>query len=214
MSRGHHRDRAAPEAALSGWDAGEALASTFYFDRHFNRRAVKLLPGEYYTTHEDMALTTVLGSCVSACLRDAEAGVGGMNHFMLPDAGSNGASARYGSYAMELLVNELLKQGARRGRLEAKVFGGGHVVRSFSSNSVGSRNVDFVRSYLATERIPIIAEDLGDRYARKLCYLPISGQAFMRRIESQGVVADLAQEQAYGSRLQKAPVAGDIELFD
>lgn len=203
--------------AHSGWEGGDARAKLNYFDRHFQKMAMKLLPGEYFVTDEDIALVTVLGSCVAACLRDPQTGVGGMNHFMLPAVESSGmaaASARYGSYAMELLVNDLLKHGARRERIEAKVFGGGQVLAGFTTNHVGARNVAFVREYLKTERIYVAAEDLGDTYARKVCYLPHSGQAFMRRIESTQVSADLATERAYGTRLGSETLQGDVELFD
>ncbi len=207
---------ASPTRNLWEKDSGDARAKLRYFDRQFQRDAVKLLPGEYYTTNEDVALVTILGSCVSACIHDPEAGVGGMNHFMLPTAevdSPSSASARYGSYAMELLVNELLKRGARRERLEAKIFGGGQVLPSFSSHHVGARNVVFVRNYLSTERIFVAAEDLGDLYARKVCFLPHSGQAFMRRIESVHATADLASESAYSKRLRTRPDHGDVELF-
>jgi len=206
-----------PARKSSGWDSSSDshLASMHYYDRAFQRQAVKILPGEYFTTShkQDLALVTVLGSCVAACVRDTIAGIGGMNHFMLPDAEGGTSSARYGSYAMELLVNELLKAGAKRDRLEAKVFGGGHVLRHMPTNPVGSRNIKFVRDYLALERIPIVASDLGSDYARKVCYLPASGQAFMRRVDIAKVGEDLASESAYGQFLKTKPVAGDIELF-
>lgn len=201
----------------SGWDAdkGNSRATMRYFDRHFAKEAVKLLPGEYFTTHENIALVTVLGSCVSACIRDRQLRIGGMNHFMLPEAeGAAIASARYGSYAMELLLNELLKAGARRETLEAKLFGGGHVLRHMPSNPVGRRNIEFVRNYLHTEHIHVIGEDLGHDYARKVCYMPFSGQAFMRRVDISNVGEELASERAYGQRLKARPVAGDIELFN
>jgi chemotaxis protein CheD len=197
-------------------DNSDARAKLRYFDRQFQRDAVKLLPGEFFTTGEDVALVTVLGSCISACIHDPEAQIGGMNHFMLPASeldGIAGASARYGSFAMELLVNDLLKLGARRQRLEAKIFGGGQVLPGFSSNHVGARNVAFIRQYLSTERIFVAAEDLGDIYARKVCFLPHSGQAFMRRIESAHAAADLASESAYGKRLRTQRDHGDVELF-
>lgn len=208
-----------PANSTSGWhvDGSQSRATMRYYDRLFQRTAVKLLPGEYYTTDEDVALVTVLGSCVSACLRDPDVGVGGMNHFMLPGSETDslaGASARYGNYAMELLVNDLLKRGAKRNRLEAKVFGGGQVLAGFTSNHVGARNIVFVREYLETEHIFVAAEDLGDVHARKLCYLPHSGQAFVRRLESTLATDELASETAYGRRLRVQPTQGDVELFD
>ena len=108
-----------------------------------------MLPGEYIVTDRDVMLVTVLGSCVSACIRDPLAQVGGMNHFMLPDLENGGVaneSARYGSYAMEMLINELLKRGAARNRLECKVFGGGAVLAGFTVSNVGKRNGQFVQA--------------------------------------------------------------------
>ena len=109
----------------------DCFATNLYFDRTYDSHAVKVLPGEFYATPKDLLLVTVLGSCVAACIRDPELGIGGMNHFMLPDtdsAGPAGNAARYGSYAMEMLINQLIKLGAVRARLEAKVFGGGAVI--------------------------------------------------------------------------------------
>ena len=120
----------------------EHLATNFYYDRTFDCDAAKILPGEYYFSGKDMVIVTVLGSCVSACIRDRVSGIGGMNHFMLPDGGGDenspvSASMRYGNYAMEILINELLKAGARRENFEAKVFGGGNVLRGFTAINVG-----------------------------------------------------------------------------
>lgn len=198
--------------------AGDGWASYAYYDRQVDRPAIKLLPGEFYVTSEDIALGTVLGSCVSACIHDPVVQVGGMNHFMLPDAEGGGSSARYGSYAMEVLINELLKHGASRANLRAKVFGGGAVLKGFTDSNVGARNVAFVQAYLKAERIPVIASDLGDVCPRKICYLPVEGRAMVRRLTVAAITPDLADvqtlETAYRSRLVKAPVAGSVELFD
>jgi chemotaxis protein CheD len=187
-----------------------------YFERQFGLNATKLLPGEFYVTADDHVLTTVLGSCVAACILDTEAGIGGMNHFMLPDAGEGvvSGSARYGSYAMELLINDLLKAGARRGALAAKLFGGGNVLQSFTTNQVGTRNVEFVHAYLQAERIPVLAEDVLDVYPRKIFFFPRSGRALVRRLPPAVVAVDLADERAYGSRLRSEPVQGGVELFE
>jgi chemotaxis protein CheD len=137
-------------------DTNSQFATNVYYDRTFDCDAAKILPGEYYYTPKDMLIVTVLGSCVSACIRDRVKGLGGMNHFMLPDGGDPGnpvsASMRYGTYAMEVLINDLLKAGARREHLEAKVFGGGAVLRGFSAMNVGERNAAFVMQFLKTER--------------------------------------------------------------
>src|SRR5690606_20104452 len=118
--------------------------------------------------------TTTLGSCIAACLWDRRARIGGMNHFMLPEG--EGESGRYGAYAMELLINELQRRGARRAFLEAKVFGGGQVISGMNSLNVGERNTRFVLAYLRTEAIPVVSQDVLDVHARKVCFLPASGK--------------------------------------
>jgi len=169
----------------------EAIATRTYFDREFDRQAIKLLPNEYYVTSQDVVLTTVLGSCVAACIRDEKAGVGGMNHFMLPEDEGGGAdrmlsaSMRYGCYALEVLINELLKMGARRERLEAKVFGGGAVLASMTTLNIGDRNAEFVLRYLKTEEIRVAAQDLRGPHARRVSYFPLSGLALVRRLTRQ-----------------------------
>lgn len=194
----------------------EHLATNRYFDRRFESQAVKVLPGEYYVTRRDMVLVTVLGSCVTACIRDIDAGVGGMNHFMLPEeAGRDvvSVSARYGTFAMEVLINHLQKLGARRDRLEAKVFGGGAVLDSLVSSNVGERNAEFVLNYLKTEKIPVVAKDLLDSYPRKVYYFPQSGRVMVRKLHRVHNDTLFTREKAYRSRLAGAKVDGDIELF-
>lgn len=194
----------------------EHLAGNRYFDRQFEVEAVKVLPGEYYVTASNMVLVTVLGSCVSACVRDREKGVGGMNHFMLADGGDNGAlspSARYGTYAMEILINHLLKIGARKSALEAKVFGGGRVMASLTSSQVGERNARFVMDFLATEGIPVAAQDLLDVYPRKVYYFPDTGRVLVKKLVRMHNDTLMRREKEYAARLVEAPVAGEIELF-
>jgi chemotaxis protein CheD len=195
----------------------EVLAPNHYYDRNFDTEAAKILPGEYYATARDMMLVTVLGSCVSACIRDPAAGVGGMNHFMLPENSDIhnplSASARYGSYAMEMLVNQLLKLGASRSRLEAKVFGGGAVIRGFTMHNVGERNSDFVLDYLKRERIRVLAEDLRDIFPRKVYFFPASGKVLVKKLKQVHNNTILQREQEYGSRLSTADMAGEVELF-
>jgi len=184
-----------------------------YYDNRFDAHAIKVLPGEYVVSGEDLMLVTLLGSCVSACVRDPLAGVGGMNHFMLPDSESGeGGSARYGAYAMEILVNELLKRGAARSRLEAKVFGGGAVLASLSSSNVGERNAAFVLRYLADEGVPVLAQDLGDICPRRVHYFPRSGRVMLRRLPAARAEV-VSSESLYQSRLRQTPATGDVELF-
>ncbi len=196
----------------------EQLAPNLYFDRNFNLDAAKLMPGEYYVTGRNMVLTTVLGSCVAACIRDYHSGIGGMNHFMLPDNNADdssplSASARYGTYAMEILLNQLAKLGARRANLEAKVFGGGNVLRGFTVANVGQRNADFVLEFLATEKIRLLAQDLVDIYPRKVYYFPASGKVIVKKLRSIHNDTIFEREEGYGSRLRKSKIEGDVELF-
>ena len=195
-------------------------ASFFYWDAHFRNDAVKVLPGEYFVHNEDLLITTTLGSCIAACLWDRHARVGGINHFMLPDGGSGGgdsggSAGRYGGYAMEVLINELQKRGATRATLEAKVFGGGAVISGMSSLNVGERNTRFVIDYLQTERIPIVAKDVLEIYPRKVCFLPASGKAMVKRLAPTHAAELAAQERAAAQRSQVATgaAAGSVDLF-
>jgi len=186
-------------------------ASFFFFDSHFKNAAVKVLPGEYFVEGEDLLIMTTLGSCIAACLWDRTAMVGGMNHFMLPEG--NGESGRYGTFAMELLINEMMKRGASKGRMEAKVFGGGAVISGMNSLNVGERNTNFVLDFLKTERIPVVSKDVMDVYPRKVCFLPKSGKAMVKRLAAANE-ALVQQDQVAVQRVQ--PVAssgGSIDLF-
>ncbi|MDO9311249.1 MAG: chemoreceptor glutamine deamidase CheD [Nitrosomonas sp.] len=196
----------------------EQVATNFYFDKSFNSQAVKLLPGEYYVTDKDMLLVTVLGSCVAACIRDCYSGIGGMNHFMLPDGGGDAgnplnASARYGTYAMEILINQLLKLGARRCNLEAKVFGGGNVLDGLTVANVGPRNADFVLKFLQTEKIRVVAKDLVDIYPRKVYFFPKNSKVMVKKLRNTHNTTISQREKDYRQRLRKVDSGGDIELF-
>lgn len=199
--------------------ATDAFASRLYFDRSFGCQGAKVLPGEYYVTGNNMLITTVLGSCVSACLRDPVSGIGGMNHFMLPDGGDADSpvstSMRYGAYAMEMLINRLLKAGVRRENLECKVFGGGAVIRGMTSINVGDRNAAFVRRYLKAEGIPIVAADLNSTYPRKIVFFPKTGKVMMKKLDNDAQDQSMIQnENEYAKRINvTTEVAGDVELF-
>jgi chemotaxis protein CheD len=195
----------------------EHFATNVYYDRTFDRDAAKILPGEYYFTGKDMLIVTVLGSCVAACIRDRVSGIGGMNHFMLPDSGDGdgpvSASMRYGTYAMEILINHLLKAGAKRENLEAKVFGGGNVLRGFIAINVGERNAQFVRDYLKAENIRITAEDLNDIHPRKVYFFPRTGKVLVKKLKQLNNNTLVNREQDYAQRLRTSTVSGDVELF-
>jgi len=194
-----------------------------FWDSQLNSWTVKILPGEYYVTRGEEAISTVLGSCISACIRDPVKNVGGMNHFMLPEDASTGPNnwldpaiglaTRYGSYAMESLVNDLLKLGAIRERLEIKVFGGGRVLSGMTD--VGARNIAFVRSYIQLEGYRIAAEDLGGIQPRKVVYFPASGRAKMRRLRPVENRIISHHEQLYLASIgSTAAGGGEVELFD
>ncbi len=192
--------------------SGLPIATNLYFDNHFERRGVKLLPNEFYTTGEDMVLVTVLGSCVAACIHDRTAGIGGMNHFMLPDDGDNPAAAasdsmRYGAFAMEVLINELIKMGGRRERFEAKVFGGAAVLAGMTTINIGDRNAEFVRRYLALEKIRIVAEDLQGQHPRKVAFMPATGQAMVKKLRLQQEPNVAEREQALARQVAEARAA-------
>lgn len=200
------------------WDSSfEASAGRRFFDTASSTWMVKVFPGEFYVTKEaDVVLLTVLGSCVSACIRDPVAGVGGMNHFMLPQHrsgawGSDLKSTRFGNFAMEKLINELIKSGAVRQRMEIKVFGGGNVIDT--SNAVGSDNAEFVLQYLEAEGLRCVAQDLGGTLPRRIHYYPASGRVVRRLLgTSERQVVDL-EEKDYRDRLQHRQPSGEIELF-
>ncbi|MEQ1917016.1 MAG: chemoreceptor glutamine deamidase CheD [Gallionella sp.] len=203
---------------MSNHDYEEVVSPNRYFDRNFNVEAVKILPGEYFVTGRDMVLVTVLGSCVAACIRDKVSGIGGMNHFMLPDSNNEGGNpvgmaGRYGSYAMELMINQLLKSGARRCNLEAKVFGGGNVLRGFTVANVGQRNSEFVLDYLHNENIELKAQDLLDIYPRKVYYFPKTGRTLVKQLRSVHNDTIVQREQQYITRIRSSGVQGDVELF-
>lgn len=192
------------------------------WDATQNLCASRILPGEYYVTIHDEIITTVLGSCVSACIRDPMTGIGGMNHFMLPGnsdkrmdkwGGDDCLASRYGIAAMEMLINDLLKLGSRKEQLELKLFGGGKVL-AMDVNNVGERNVQFVRQFVKTEGIVVVAEDLGESYPRKVNYFPKTGKVMIRRLRSLQNQAIVNQEQDYANTFGKQQVPGEIDLFD
>ena len=183
--------------------------------------SAKILPGEYFVTAHDEAITTILGSCISACIRDTTLAVGGMNHFMLPEDTSSGTSSwldptagmstRYGSFAMESLINDLMKQGARRERLEIKLFGGGNILTSMTD--VGARNIEFVHKWLKTEGLRITVEDVGDVCPRRIVYFPATGKVLVKRLRSLDGKSIAEREQQYLVNLRQKPEGNDVELF-
>ena len=184
-----------------------------HYEHKVGARVYPVLPGEHLVINEPgAAVSTLLGSCVAACIRDRVSGRGGLNHFLLP--GSDGSqSARYGAYAMEVLINDILRQGARREDLEAKVFGGGEVIATSYAESVGQKNAAFVRNYLQTEGVGIVAEDLGGASARRVFFFPDTGKVrvqYLAALESRRAIDG---ERRFRSRLKEKPKTGSVELF-
>ncbi|HJV07151.1 MAG TPA: chemoreceptor glutamine deamidase CheD [Chromobacteriaceae bacterium] len=194
-----------------------ATASGRYFDKQFGREAIKLLPGEYQALAGSGLLVTLLGSCVAVCLMDRQARVSGMNHFLLPEGSSDWSGsaepARFGVHAMELLITDMQKLGAQRHRLQAKVFGAGNMLEGMSVVNIGERNTDFIRSYLATEQIPVLAEDLLGNYARKVYFFTDSGKVMVKKLKHSATLEQ--EERAYRQRLHQPEEqpGGDIDLF-
>lgn len=191
---------------------------TRYWDGRRKLWAAKIGPGEYYVTLSGELIVTVLGSCVAACVRDPERGVGGMNHFMLP-GGSGMAQAqaastenRYGCFAMESLINSVLRHGGQRHRLEVKLFGGGRILRRMTD--VGERNVEFACRYVESESLNLLSHDLGGDLPRKVYYSPTSGRVRLKRLRDLHNRTVIERETSYAQKLEVEPVTGDVELFD
>ena len=183
--------------------------------------AAKLLPGEYYVTKDNEMITTVLGSCIAACIRDKVTGIGGMNHFMLPETSEDkltngeevvvGKATRYGNFAMEHLINSILANGGKRKNLEVKVFGGGKIIPILGD--VGIKNIGFILDYIDTEALELSAQDLGDIYPRKVNYYPQTGKVRMKKIRTLHNQTIINRETQYHKSIRDIPVESDIELF-
>jgi chemotaxis protein CheD len=194
-----------------------------YWDGQRGKVVAKILPGEFYMTSEDMVIATTLGSCVSACIWDCKRGIGGMNHFMLPltnteieqvnwgKRGKSSDATRYGNYAMEHLINMIIKNGGIKNNFRAKIFGGAKVLKNMSD--VGARNIRFVEHYLQTEHIAVETSDLGSFYPRKIVFEPTTGRAFVKRLTNIHNDTIVQRESVYRKIIDHEPSDGDIELF-
>lgn len=192
-----------------------------HFNHSYNRDVTILHPGEYYVTREHIIISTVLGSCVAVALYDPVEQIGGLNHFMLPGELHSRdfyqeESGRYGMYAMELLINTIIKEGGDKRRLKAKVFGGGHVLNT-SAGNIPESNIRFAFEFLETEQIPVIANNVGGTYARKVLFFPESSRILLKRFGDKKVQPIKREEAAYLSRIQRtAPreeKEPDVEFF-
>ena len=187
-------------------------------DYRFPYEIASILPGEFFVSRDPMIVYTVLGSCISACIRDPVAGVGGMNHFMLPEPkekvhDSWGESTRYGSYAMESLINEILKRGGLKRRLEVKLFGAGKIYEG--NIDIGARNAEWVVMFLRMEGLVPTKTDLGDVFPRKVYYFTDSGRVLMKKIERIKNQTIFDRESAYAAKIQsvKQQPEEDVTLF-
>lgn len=185
----------------------------FWMPQH-ERYGVKVVAGDFYVSTQDELITTVLGSCVSACIRDPKNGVGGINHFLLPDADCDllSASNRYGVFAMEQLINAIIKHGGRRENFEVKLVGGGNMIAG--SNDIGQSNIEFVKNFLTTEGYRVVAEDLGGIYPRKILYNITSGKLLVNKLKNQHQDSLAQQELAQQRSRMVETVDDDVELFD
>jgi len=187
-----------------------------FFDANENINVIKIISGEWHVSNSPgEMLATILGSCVAACIRDPIAKVGGMNHFLLPGDENTenkvSEAARYGVFAMEQLINGILKLGGRKERFEVKVFGGGNVINN--SAKIGSKNAAFIREFLRKEGLQIVSEDLEGDFPRRVNYYPTTGKVMMRRLRRKEDMAVVEEEKIYKSRVSVKPVEGGIELF-
>ncbi len=197
-ARKKHTINPGPPRRLRGF---ESIQHTW--DAVHHMYAARILPGEYYVSCDREIIVTTLGSCVSACIRDRKTGIGGMNHFMLPD--DNGSikrdgactttAARYGCFAMKHLIDTILVNGGSKENLEIKLFGGSNIMRSMTD--VGIRNISFVRHYLGNDNLQVQSEDLGGSHPRKVMYFPFSGRALVRKMPIQLRQSDeIARQEA------------------
>lgn len=194
-----------------------------HFDPHFQKEIITIHPGEFYTSKDDIYIATVLGSCISVALYESKQGFGGMNHFMLPKSNreeplSSADEGRFGNYAMELLINDMLNNGACKKNLRAKVFGGGNVLDSGNSqlSMTGINNISFALNYLQAENIPIVVNDTGGIFPRKIYFNPLTSKVFLKRIQKSGNSVEQIKKRELEYKLQlqaKKAEAGDIVWF-
>lgn len=192
-----------------------------YWDQKHSLYAAKILPGEFYVTTQGELIATVLGSCVTACIRDPAIGVGGINHFMLPHFNNAkghdwqhtpvSMETRYGNIAMEKLINAILKIGGKKENLEIKLFGGGRVLDM--RTDIGQKNIDFVKQYLIKEGLNVAAEDVGGRYPRKIQYFPYTGRVRVKKLNTLHNNTLIERENTYLARLKQDGLKGKVELF-
>ena len=185
-----------------------------YWDRGRDTVVAKILPGEVYVTKQSEHISTVLGSCISACIYDCKMGIGGMNHFMLPanrNSGIDSLSCRYGNWAMEFLINEVIKNGGCRDNFKIKVFGGGKIIRGMGD--IGEGNIMFVSQYLKNEGLKVESHDVGGPWPRKVMFNPTTGKAHFKKLRSMHNDTIQQREFKYLHEIEEKDAQTDIELF-
>ncbi len=191
-----------------------------YWDKRNKTYAAKILPGEYFVTKNIALITTVLGSCVSACVRDPKNGIGGMNHFLLPLTNDEkwtskteleSLATRYGNYAMEHMINDILKYGGHKENLEIKIFGGSRIMPIMTD--IGKSNIDFVKSFLELEGFEIMAQDVGGINPRKVLYNPITGKVRVKKLKDLHNDTIIKREVSYKSKLKISDSLGEVDFF-
>lgn len=194
-----------------------------YYDQARGIVVAKILPGEFYVTTEQEAISTVLGSCISACIWDDVRQIGGMNHFMLPLKGTDHSkkqwavhdsySCRYGIWAMECLINEVLKYGGHRANMKVKIFGGGNIIQDMST-PIGEQNIEFALEYIKNESLPMIGSDVGGPWPRKVLFYPQTGKVMVKRLRSMHNDTIQKREVQYQTAIiEPESIQSDIELF-
>jgi len=195
------------------------------FNRKLGKEIVIIQPGEFYVTDApDEGIATVLGSCVAVCLLDTGSTVRGMNHFMLPGDFRNeeiyqSRSGRYGMFAMESLINEMMKRGAKRESLVAKIFGGAHVLNfRRSDGNIPDANISFTQTYLAFEEIRLAASDIGGTTGRKVIFLGEgTGRVLVKKLSPESTSQYIDEENRYKAKIlrkKKEEMSGSITLFE
>jgi len=177
-----------------------------FWDKKHQIFSAKILPGEYYVSMHGELISTVLGSCISACIRDFKMGIGGMNHYLT-------SATRYGNFAMEILINEILKAGGSKKNMEVKLFGGGRVLSSMTKINIGNKNINFVHEYLEKEGLSVLCEDIGDIYPRKVIFFADSGRVRVKKLHNMHNDTIKKREDKYCKAINEKPVQSDIELF-
>lgn len=192
-----------------------------YVDKALGQVTAKILPGEYYVTRNEEVITTVLGSCISVCIYEQKTGLGGMNHFMLPQSSGNmndvedlmSDSFRYGDVAMEIMINDLLRNGADKEQIVFKAFGGGQIIKQMTS--VGERNIKFLHKFMVMEGYKLAAADLGGPHPRKVNFFPKTGKVMVKKLQHMHNDTIAIRETQYRSRIDKPKIqSGEIDLFD